>query len=88
MNTKYEVLSAEEITTIHSKSLEILSEVGIKVFSNKMAKLLRSKGLNVDNDGVIKFDKGTVEKAIENSSRNVYLYDYLMTEDCYVFVGL
>ena len=77
MNIKYEVLSVEEITTVHSKSLEILSEVGLKVFSNKMSKLLKSKGLNVDNDGVIKFDKETVEKAVERSNKNVYLYDYI-----------
>jgi trimethylamine:corrinoid methyltransferase-like protein len=45
---KFKVLDEQEIKTIHQSSLELLSEVGIKVELKKMRNLLADLGCAVD----------------------------------------
>ena len=56
MNTVFDVLSPEEISTIHARSLRILSEIGIKIYSDELAYGLKKSGLNVDSENIVRFD--------------------------------
>jgi trimethylamine--corrinoid protein Co-methyltransferase len=64
----FEFLSAESIQEIHCAALDILENVGIKVFSNKAIEIFGDNGLRVDTkEGVVKFPPGVVETWIQRA---------------------
>jgi trimethylamine--corrinoid protein Co-methyltransferase len=72
--SKIEVLDEQEIKTIHRHTLEVLSEVGIKVELKKMRQLLADFGCQVDEDEKrVKFKPDFVEKYVKKASREFIL---------------
>jgi trimethylamine---corrinoid protein Co-methyltransferase len=63
-----EVLSADQIESIHLTSLRILEELGIEVMSASARAVLRSAGADVDETtGTVRVEPGMVEKALSTT---------------------
>ena len=60
-----EVLSADQVETIHLTSLRILEELGIEVMSPRALSIFEKAGAKVDHvTGNVKLDRGLVEQAL------------------------
>ncbi|MFQ3548456.1 MAG: trimethylamine methyltransferase family protein [Armatimonadota bacterium] len=60
---KMEVLSDSDIQMIHSATVDILSNTGVKILGNEMLKFLKSKGITCDGN-IVKFSKSVIEDTI------------------------
>ncbi|HSV30540.1 MAG TPA: trimethylamine methyltransferase family protein [Atribacteraceae bacterium] len=70
-----EVLSREEIHSIHEASLRILDERGVIVLSDAMRKLFGEKGLPVDHDsGVVRIPPSIVERSLQQAPSSFPLF--------------
>lgn len=65
---KLEVLSQEEIESIHQKALEVLEKVGITVFEPEAVKLLGDMGAKIEGKKVY-FPSSLVEESIEKAPK-------------------
>ena len=73
---RLEVLTQEEIRKIHAASLDILENCGMKIFSDKVLKILEEGGCIVDYDSkVCKFPAELVERCIDLAPSQFQLYD-------------
>ena len=60
-----ELLSADQVETIHQASLSILEEMGIEFMSDRALRLLKEAGADVDFDSqVVRFERGLVEETV------------------------
>ena len=66
------ILSDGEIEQIHEASLRILQEIGIKIPSEKVKKLLAENGAELDGD-IVRFPKPVIEEAIRRAPRQITL---------------
>ncbi len=61
-----EILSGDQVETIHQASLKILRDIGLKVESRTALKLLTDLRADVDHDsGMVRFDPGLVEEMLQ-----------------------
>lgn len=58
----YELLDAEKVALVHEKTLDLLEQAGIAFLYDPAQKILREHGVEVDEDGVARFDRGLVEE--------------------------
>ena len=71
---RLKVLDEQEIRTIHQHSLEVLSEVGIKVELKKMRSLLADLGCAVDEkEKLVRFRPDFVEAYLKKAPREFIL---------------
>ncbi len=71
---RYHPLSAEEIADIHRTSLQVLSEVGVKIPDKRTADVLGEAGASIDTDEKIaRIPAEAVEKAVEAAPSEVRL---------------
>jgi trimethylamine--corrinoid protein Co-methyltransferase len=80
-----EVLSADQVETIHRASLQVLSEIGMKVLGQQARAVYRRAGAQVDEgEETVRFDPALVEELVakapreftieaRNQSRNIFL---------------
>lgn len=67
-------LNQDEMDLIHARSIQVLEDIGIKVHSESVLKLLREKGADVDFDAMIaKIPEKMVEKALALAPRSFKL---------------
>ena len=72
--SKLKVLDEQEIKTIHQQTLEVLSQVGIKVELKKMRNLLEDRGCDVDeNKKLVRFRPDFVEECLKKAPREFIL---------------
>jgi len=70
-----ELLSREETEKIHNSSLNILKDVGIKVYDENICSLLKKAGALVDEgNGVVRLRKEQVIEALQSVPKEVKLY--------------
>jgi trimethylamine--corrinoid protein Co-methyltransferase len=63
---RHDVLTAEEVSTLHERSLEILRRVGVTTTNRGLLELMRAAGQEVDLDeGRIHFDPAYVERCVD-----------------------
>ncbi|HET9389032.1 MAG TPA: trimethylamine methyltransferase family protein [Steroidobacteraceae bacterium] len=63
-----EVLSADQVESIHLTSLRILEELGIEVMSPRALALLASAGARVESDtGLVRLDRGLLAHALSTA---------------------
>ena len=63
-----ELLSADEVESIHQASLTILKDMGIEFMCSEARNILARAGADVDHDtGVVRFDPAMVEEAVANA---------------------
>ena len=76
MKMKYvEFLSKDEIETIHSASLELLTTVGIKVDDDEVRNLLRDNGADVDHDTrFVKIPENLLKEKLKTVPNSFKLY--------------
>ena len=55
----YDILSGEDVETIHGQAMTILEEIGIDFLHEKARDTFRSAGMAVDGDRV-RFDRGFI----------------------------
>jgi len=73
--TRFEVLSQQEIERIHSASMEVLAEVGIRVDYRTARDLFREAGAEVDDDeACVRIPEDLVRWALEQAPRRFTLY--------------
>ncbi|MBW2678768.1 MAG: trimethylamine methyltransferase family protein, partial [Deltaproteobacteria bacterium] len=73
-NAKMIFLSSSEIELIHTQSLRALKEIGIKVYSIPVLKLLAAKGADVDFDTyVAKLPEKVVTEALASAPKTFKL---------------
>lgn len=92
---KFRVLDAQEIRAIHQHSLEVLSEVGLKVELKKMRRLLADLGCTVDEDEkTVRFRPDFVEAYVQKAPREFLLcgadprLQWKISTDTQIFGGL
>ena len=65
METFLRVLSEDEKTQVHERSLKILAETGVKVDTAKGRQYLKDAGAEVDeNSKIVKFPRAMVEESL------------------------
>ncbi len=70
-----EVVSADELESIHEASLQILQEVGMDFLHEEAKQILKEAGADVAPDGDrVRFDRGLVEAALGKAPRHFTLH--------------
>ena len=71
----FEILSADQIETIHHASLRVLAEIGINFLLPEARDILREAGADVDPDGPrVRFDPAFVEERIGTAPEKFTLH--------------
>ncbi|MBL8062105.1 MAG: trimethylamine methyltransferase family protein [Anaerolineales bacterium] len=74
METDLRVLSDNEITQIHERTLSVLATMGLRVDTEKGRKLLKKAGAEVNpNTNVVRFPRELVENCLKLAPRNFAL---------------
>lgn len=74
--TTMTVLSDSEIQDIHTASIDILANCGVKVHSPLMLDLLKAKGLSVDREsGIVRFSQTLLEDSITSIPSTIEVFD-------------
>lgn len=69
-----QVLSADQIESIHLTSLRIIEELGMEVMSPRALAVLRRGGANVDPaSGTVRVDRGLVDRALKTAPASFVL---------------
>lgn len=71
---KFSLLSEEQRRIIHSESLKILSQIGIKITDEKAVRLLEESDCEVVNDNIVRIPEYLVKKALLTAPSQVLLY--------------
>ncbi len=70
-----EVVSADELESIHEASLQILQEVGMDFLHEEAKQILKQAGADVEADGDrVRFDRGLIEAALGKAPRRFTLH--------------
>ena len=84
----FKILSSEDVDRIHSSSLDVLDQIGIKIYSVRALNILKDAGADVDmKAGVAKIPSYLVQDALDKCRRPVRLcgrnpkYDFTLDDD-------
>jgi trimethylamine--corrinoid protein Co-methyltransferase len=73
--SELKVLNDEELALIDRSSRTVLQEVGIKIKSGQVLRLLEAKGVSVDQDRELaRFDPDLVQRAVDLAPREISLW--------------
>jgi len=82
------ILSPNDVDQIHISSLDVLDQIGIKIYSERALNILNDAGADVDfRAGVAKIPSHLVQEALDKCKRPVRLsgrnpkYDFTLDED-------
>ena len=84
MRPLLEYLSSDEIHNIHQASLEILERVGVKFEDIEAQKILKNVGIDVDSNGIARFDPDIVEEYVKKAPSTVVLKARESKQDVYL----
>lgn len=73
-NINFNVLDSQGIEQIHEKSLELLSDVGMRISGEKMLSALAAYGCDVDGE-MVKIPEAIVQKALDTIPKELTLYN-------------
>jgi trimethylamine--corrinoid protein Co-methyltransferase len=95
MKSKFEVLSAGELEQIHSASMEVLAETGMKVEYDRARNIFREAGCLVDDTNkAVRIPQAVVMEALRHAPESFTLYgrasgfELVVGGDNQVFAGL
>ncbi len=75
MIPRYGVLSHDEIQRIHQATVQVLSEVGVRVYHDEVLERLVDFGARVDKDNQsVKIDEGLLTDSLEKAGKSYILY--------------
>lgn len=74
---RFNRLSEEQISRIHAASLEILEQIGIRVYLPEAIELFREAGAEVENGNLVRIPAQRVEWALKTAPKQVTLYNRL-----------
>ena len=82
------ILSSEDVDRIHNSSLDVLDQIGIKIYSERALGILDDAGADVDfKAGVARIPSHLIQEALDKCSRPVRLcgrnskYDFTLDDD-------
>ncbi len=62
----FEIISSDQVETLHHASLEILREIGMKITDHRALGLLKSLGADVDvSNQIVRFDEALIDEVLE-----------------------
>ena len=64
--TPVEALDEQQLEIIHEASLELLEDMGIEVLGEKALELFRQAGAEVGDDGIVRLDRGLVQRCLDS----------------------
>jgi trimethylamine--corrinoid protein Co-methyltransferase len=73
MTTTLQVLSQEEKTQIHERTLKILADTGVRVDTTRGRKILAKAGAEVDSSNTVRFPRALVEESLGLAPRELTL---------------
>ena len=74
MSIQCEILTEEDKRKIHTESIRILEEVGVKFLSHKALKILKDNGAKVDTDTQIaRIPEEMVQQALKTAPKSFVL---------------
>ena len=73
-NLSVDILSPDDIQTIHQKSLDLIEKTGMTIDGERTLELLRAVGVTPDEDGRVRIPASLVEKALETAPKELTLY--------------
>ena len=80
------MLSDNELSDVHEASIRILSEIGLKVISERATERLCRAGANVNRDtGYVRFPREMIEGAISSAQKRVTLFSRDTKHDCRLY---
>jgi trimethylamine--corrinoid protein Co-methyltransferase len=75
MRPKLSFLSSEDKEKINRAALQILSEIGMKIFQEDALTLLKDAGCPVSDDRVVKIPAERVQQALASAPANISIYN-------------
>ena len=76
----YRLLTAEQIQTIHTATLELLETEGVDVLHDEARQMLADAGCRLQGDHRVRIPNELVEAAIESAPSRILIYDRLGQE--------
>ncbi|MEG0681390.1 MAG: trimethylamine methyltransferase family protein, partial [Eubacterium sp.] len=73
-NIDFNVLNKEKIETIHEKSMDLLSNFGMRVTGDRTLNALKKYGCIIDGN-MVKFPEAVVKKALNTIPKELTLYN-------------
>ena len=84
----FKILSSEDVDRIHSSSLDVLDQIGIRIYSDRALSILNEAGADVDfKAGVARIPSHLIQEALDRCKRPVRLcgrnpkYDFTLDDD-------
>ncbi len=68
-------LSDQNKDKIHQAALTILAQIGMKIFHPQALELLAGAGCRIENEHIVKIPSELVIRALENTPKNIAVYD-------------
>jgi trimethylamine--corrinoid protein Co-methyltransferase len=74
MKTQIEVLSAEECSQIHERSIKLLATTGVRILSKRSRQILKNAGAEGDtNSEIVRFPRPLIEESLKLAPRKFKL---------------
>jgi len=75
INLKLNVLSRDEVESIHLAVLQVFEKTGVKIYSERARRMLKEAGAEVDEKTyMVKIAPYLVEESIKNAPKYIQLY--------------
>ena len=68
-------LSEDDKEKIHQAVLQVLGDIGMKIFHEEALALLKDAGCQVDKNGIVKIPETLVKSSIRSAPNNIPVYD-------------
>ncbi len=72
---QFRVLSVGKIRKIHEATLNVLEQVGVKIYSEEVIELFRAAGCRIRDNNQVRIPSSLVEKAIQDAPSKFTLYN-------------
>ena len=71
----FEIISADELESIHEASLQVLEEIGLNFLLPDACEILKAAGADVEPDGQrVRFDRGLIQSAMSTVPPSFYMH--------------
>jgi trimethylamine---corrinoid protein Co-methyltransferase len=74
MDFKMRILTEPDIERIEAQALQVISQIGVRVYDSDLCCLVRRRGISIDADQTVHFPPEAVRWALQVAPRDVSLY--------------
>ena len=76
-NINFSILTQDEMKLIHEKSIELIETIGMKITGERVQKIFRDKGIEIDENEIAKIPRSYIEEALKTIPKELTLYNRL-----------